>query len=558
MFHTMIMAKPDLTKGDEQFFLPSIVSHIDKHITHFNVIGTFDTGKQFAEFTNSIQALARAQPWAIPVTISTDPRHAFNENPQLANAAGPFSQWPEPIGLAALPSPKLQHAFYDTVRRDYLAVGLRGALHPQADLATEPRWSRTAGSMGEDAEVASTLCAAAVRGLQGDVLGPASISACVKHFPGGGPAKNGLDPHFAWGAEQVYPGDGWEYHLKPFRAAVDAGVNVVMPSYGKPMGTKFPEIAMAFNKPVMDVLRNDLGFDGVILSDWLILKDMPHPEILGDLATARAWGLEHLTPEERVVRALEAGIDQFGGDHDVTMVINVVKDGRVPESRIDESVRRILKNKFVLGLFDQPLVDAEAADTLVGTPEDMAAGYAAQKDAVTLLKNAKLNSTGLPLLPLPAGTKVYTEGFKQAIPLAGVTTVESPAEANVAVVRLKTPWTPTGQGPFARSFHHGPLEFPQDVLDHIHELSQKVPVVVEIFADRPPVLGTIDRDAAAVMLSYGLCEQGLSDVLFGYSPKGKLPFDLPRSDEAIQATKSDTPFDSKDPVYRYGHGLTYA
>lgn len=549
----MIMAEPDLTQGDDRFFLPPTQDHIDQHLSHFNIIGTFETAREFAEFTNTIQRAALSKPWGIPVTLSTDPRHAFNENPQLGNAAGPFSQWPESIGFAALASAKTSQVFADTVRRDYLAVGLRAALHPQADLATEPRWSRIAGSLGEDAEVASELCAAAINGLQGDTLSATSISACVKHFPGGGPEKDGLDPHFAYGAEQIYPGDGWEYHLKPFRAAVKAGVKVVMPSYGKPMGTKFPEVGMAFNKPVLDVLRNELGFDGVILSDWAILKEMPHPEVLGDLAVPRAWGVEHLSPEERVVRALEAGIDQFGGDFDTSLVLNVVKDGRVPEKRIDESVRRILKNKFDLGLFEQPLVDVDAAEAVAGRKEDVTAGLIAQKDAVTLVKNS--NASSAPVLPLKADAKVYVEGFTHGA--AGIHTVEAPEKADVAVIRLKAPWTPMGKGHFARAFHHGSLEFPQDVLDHIRQLSQIVPVIVEIFADRPCVLGTLDRDASAILLSYGLCEEGLKDVLFGHSPRGKLPFDLPRSDAAVAAAKSDTPFDSKDPFYRYGHGLVY-
>jgi beta-glucosidase len=420
-----------------------------------------------------------------------------------------------------------------------------------------PQWSRTSETLGEDAHVASELCAAAVRGLQGEggKLGTTSVSACVKHFPGGGPTKEGIDPHFEYGAEQAYPGDGWGYHLRPFRAAVNEGVSVVMPSYGKPVGTKFPEVGMAFNKPVLDILRKDMGFDGVIVSDWAIITEMPHPEVLGDVATPRAWGVEHLNPEERVVAVLDAGIDQIGGEYDVDLLLNIVRDGRVSESRIDESVRRLLKNKFDLGLFDNPFVDADAADAAVGNKANVAAGFTAQKDSVTLLKNDIHEATGRAVLPLAAHTKLYLEGFEHSI--EGLNTVDFPADADVAVVRLKAPWTPMGNGPFARSFHHGSLEFPQDVLDHIQELSETVHVVVEIFADRPAVLGSIATDATAILLSFGLCQQGLVEVLYGHPPRGKLPFDLPRSDAAVKAAKCDTPFDSKNPFYRYGYGLSY-
>jgi beta-glucosidase len=101
----------------------------------------------------------------------------------------------------------------------------------------------------------------------------------------------------AWGAEQDYPGDNFEYHLKPFRAAVDAGIRTVMPSYGKPMGTQFEEVAMAYNKEVLEgVLRKDLGFTGVVVSDWCILEGFP--ESGEDALAAKAWGVEHLSLEQ--------------------------------------------------------------------------------------------------------------------------------------------------------------------------------------------------------------------------------------------------------------------
>jgi beta-glucosidase len=130
--------------------------------------------------------------------------------------------------------------------------------------------------------------------------------------------------------------------------------------------------------------------------------------------------------------------------------------------------------------------------------------------------------------------------------------------ASVAVIRLKTNWTPVGKGLFARSFHHGSLSFPPETLQRVGEVAAKVPTVVEIYADRPPVLGSVNDDAGAVLLSFGVSPGALADVLFGeHEMKGRLPFDLPRSDEAVANSRGDTPFDTVDPVYKFGHGLSY-
>ena len=148
-----------------------------------------------------------------------------------------FSQWPEPIGLAATGDAALVQQFGDIARQEYLAVGIRVALHPMADLATEPRWARINGTFGEDAELASRMVSAYIRGFQGEKLGPHSVACMTKHFPGGGPQKDGEDPHFSYGKDQVYPGNNFDYHLIPFEAAFQAGTAQIMPYYGMPVGT---------------------------------------------------------------------------------------------------------------------------------------------------------------------------------------------------------------------------------------------------------------------------------------------------------------------------------
>lgn len=549
LFHMMIFAMP-LDMKPPMFPIPSTAEYLDMGITHFNIVGNFPSAAKFAEWTNALQAAA-AERGLPPVTLSTDPRHAFSDHPQLGMSAGAMSQWPEAAGLAALGSEERMFEFANIVRQEYRAVGISAALHPQADITTEPRWSRIHGSLGEDSGLAARLAAAHIRGLQGEAYGPTSVSACVKHFPGGGGQDGGLDPHFAWGAEQSYPGGmkTFEDHLKPFRAAVDAGVRVVMPGYGKPMGLKFPEVAFAFNKPVLDILP-EMGFEGVCLSDWAVISDMENAEEVGDLATARAWGVEHLSREERVLKALEAGVDQFGGEYCVDLLCGLVKDGKVAESRIDRSARKVLVDKFALGLYDRPTVDV-AGTSIVGCEEFMAAGLRAQKDSCVLLKKG--------VLPLSGGTKIFAEGWKDTAALsnAGMRLVDSPEEADVAVIRLKAPFEPMGKGDFTKLFHHGSLDFPESTLERVRSLAQKTKVVVEVYCDRPAILAEIDEVASSLLITFGIQEPALVDVLLGWEMKGRLPFDLPRSMEAVKAARSDTAFDV-DALYKFGYGLGYS
>ena len=262
-----------------------------------------------------------------------------------------FSQWPEPPGFGAIGDEKLVQEFADIARQEYLAVGLRAALHPMADLATEPRWARSNGTFGEDNEVAARLTAAYIRGFQGPEIGAESVACMTKHFPGGGPQKDGEDPHFDYGREQVYPGDNFDYHLPPFEAAFEAGTAMIMPYYGMPVGTAHEPVGFAFNKGIITgLLREKYGFDGVVCTDWGPLTDT---EIAGTAFPARAWGVEQLSVPARMAKALDAGIDQFGGEACPEVLVELVRSGQVSEARVDISVRRLLRDKFRLGLFER-------------------------------------------------------------------------------------------------------------------------------------------------------------------------------------------------------------
>jgi beta-glucosidase len=534
---------------------PSIASMIaDRRMNHFNVLGAATSGREFAQWHNTIQAFAREQPLAIPVTFSSDPRHGFTDNPLTAALAGPFSQWPEAIGLAAVGSAELVEEFADIARQEYLSVGIRVALHPQVDLATEPRWARVQGTFGEDVETVCRLTTAYIHGFQGHSgVGPRSVATMMKHFPGGGPQKDGEDPHFSYGREQVYPGGMFELHLRPFIAAIEAGGSQLMPYYGMPVGTDYEEVGFGFSRRVItELLRDHLGFDGIVCTDWGLLTD---GTFLGEPFPARAWGVEHLDVPDRLSMVIDAGCDQIGGEICTDVLVALVREGRVSEPRLDVSARRVLREKFALGLFEDPFLDEERAESTLGSPQFRAAGMAAQRRSVTLLTNTGDQGD---VLPLGEGLRVYSEGLDLTVLEAHGTPEAEPARADVAILRVAAPYEVRERG-FERVFHAGSLEFTEEQVAHIEGVCRQVPTVLVIYLDRPAVLGTLATAPAALVATFGVSDQALVDVLFGLDqPMGRLPFDVPSSMDAVTASRPDVPFDTAAPAFRCGHGLRYA
>ncbi len=524
-----------------------------QHILHINILGN-GTPTDIATWTNGLQAVAESSRLGIPVTISTDPRHAFAANPGTAMSAGSFSQWPEPIGFGAIGDAGVVENFANIARQEYRAVGIHLALHPMADLATEPRWGRIHGTFGEDAELAAKLIAAYIRGFQGDELGPESVACMTKHFPGGGPQKDGEDPHFPYGREQIYPGDNFDHHLIPFEAAFAAGTAQIMPYYGMPIDTDFESVGFAFSKAVITgMLREQYAFDGVICADWGVLNDS---HIFGKVLPARSWGVEHLSVPERARRAIEAGIDQFGGESCPEVIVELVRGGLVAEERIDQSVRRLLQDKFRLGLFEQPFVDVDRAKQIVGNESFRKAGELAQRSCITLLKNG--NTKHQTRLPLREGTRVFLDGFSSdSIENYDIVVTEL-IDAEVAIVRLSAPFEPRDQYPLESFFHSGDLSFPESEISRLTRLMEAKPTIVDIFLDRPAVIPEIADGAAVLLGSFGASDKALLDVIFGrHQPGGRLPFELPSSMDAVRNQKPDLPHDSANPLFPIGHGLTF-
>jgi beta-glucosidase len=536
MFHAPIFMNADGTLLDD-----AEERITGRHLNHFNIYFAPEP-RQHAEWHNRLQDLAKTTRLGIPVTISSDPRHSVGENFAAAWSGTGFSQWPEPIGFGALGDEDAVREFGDIARREYRAVGIHVALHPMADLATEPRWARIMHTFGEDGELAARLVAAYIRGFQGDELGPESIACMTKHFPGGGPQLDGEDAHFAYGKDQVYPGGMFDYHLRVFEAAFDAGTAQIMPYYGRPVGTPLEEVGFGFNRDVVTgLLRERYGFDGVVCTDWGLVTDAPLPD--GSVFAAKCWGVEELGVEERLAKIIEAGCDQLGGEELPEVLVELVRAGRIAEERIDTSVRRLLRDKFRLGLFDDPYVDPDEAERTCGSAPFRAAGERAQRRSAVVVSNNGV-------LPLREGVRVYADG------LAYDGAAESRDDADVAIVRRNAPFEPRTNGMVESLFHAGDLDFKEPELSALLELARTVPTVLVLHLERPAVIPELLEACAAVVAVFGASDEAVLDVLLGRaSPEGRLPFELPSSMDAVRAQLEDVPGDSPDPLFRFGHRL---
>ncbi|MFE2105865.1 glycoside hydrolase family 3 protein [Kitasatospora sp. NPDC059463] len=526
--------------GDQGPF-PSNAHLITEHgLTAFGMMAVPDA-RTMAEWNNHVQDLAAASRLGIPVTLASDPRHGFVSNPATAFTGGGFSTGPEPIGLAATDDAALVEEYAALIGRELRAVGIRIAIHPMADLATEPRWSRISGTFGEDPERASRIIAAYIRGLQGESVGPHSVACMTKHFPGGGPQHKGEDSHFAAGRRLVYPGGALDQHLRPFEAAFEAGTAQIMPAYAIPSGSGLAEVGANFNHDVITgLLRGRYGFDGVVCTDFNAITGMDVPGIVS--LPPRHWGVEELSVPEQVAMTLHAGADQLGGETDPELILGVVRSGAVTEARLDESVRRILRDKFRLGLFDDPYVDADAAVELVGTPEGRELGRRVQTRSLVRLAGGPL-----------AGGRIYVEGVDAEVAARYGTVVERPEDADVAVLRLATPYEKR-EGLLEQAFHSGSLEFEPAEAARVAALADAVPTAVVAQLERPAVLTPLAPHAALLVGEFGAADDVVLDAVFGRAPlTGSLPFDLPRSDAAVDAAREDVPFDTADPLFRFGH-----
>ena len=544
-----MMSSVGATKGIKQF-----------HLRHF-ILRANVSARLTAEWSNKLQALAESDGLGIPAIIASNPRNHITKDASIGLSVGAtvFSNWPGELGLSAMRDLKLVREFADIARQEWAAVGLRKGYMYMADLSTEPRWQRIEGTFGENADWVAKMITEVVLGFQGTKLSSNSVAMTTKHFPGGGAGVGGQDPHFEWGKFEHFPGNMFQNNLIPFKAAIKAGTSSIMPYYSIPQDTKYKQVAYAYNKEVIhDLLRDSLGFKGIVNSDTGPIDMMP-------------WGVEDISITERYKKAIEAGVNIFSGTGDPTKLLETVKSGMVDMKLIDNSVSRLLMEKFALGLFENPYVDEDAAEKLVGNAKFQARGDLAMRKSIVLLRNETKT------LPLKPKTKIYFESYFQRRGAASPSVVYQTKDNKYDVEFVKTPeeadyvllWlTPGAKALFQSDGSPLYLDMSRNSVDvnYVNTLTGKKPTILAINYTNPWVIDEIYNDQTkknikGVIATFGTTNEALLDIVLGkFNPTGKMPFTTPISEMAVEKQLSDVPGYLKGKEYslfKFNEGMSY-
>ena len=569
-----------------------------------------DGPETIARWNNKVQALCESLPWGIPALNCTDPRNEIKATDEFnAGSGGICSQWPTPLGLAATFDTTVVANFARTVRREYRALGFGTALSPQADLATDPRWRRVPGTFGENPELVRQFSSAYIHALQPEV------NCIVKHWPGGGAGEGGRDAHLSIGKYAVFPGGALQKHMDAF--CLDAGG--VMPyytvSYGQdPSGEN---VGNSYSSYIIDtLLRKRYGFEGIVCTDWGIVADYN-----GDPLTTggKCYGVEALTKGERILKALEAGVDEFGGSVYASWLMEAYKlwarkYGEVSaRERWESSARRILTAFFRSGVFENPYRDPAVAVDVLSDPDAQALGEEAQRRSIVMLKNRG------GILPVQPGAKVYIPlrnipgvysmtGRQKKAPYVGYsvdtaevarhyTLVDNPQEADFALVAISEPeggigyrdghympislqYSPytahaaravslAGGDPVEQSTNrsyrgrHIEVENASDLalVRDTKALMGEKPVVVLLQTTRPVVM-EFEPFSDAILVAFGVRSKAFMALVSGVcKPMGRLPMQFPASMDEVEMQREDVPQDmtpwrdTEGNTYDFGFGL---
>jgi beta-glucosidase len=536
-----------------------------------------------SQFMNAVQELSERTRLGIPSLFKSNSRNHMEIDARagINLESGSFSSWPKESGLAATRDMDLIADFAKIMAEEWRAIGLRGMYGYMADLSTEPRWYRVHETFTEDSELATDIIKVLIKNLQGEKLHSKSIALTIKHFPGGGPQEGGGDPHYTFGKNQVYPAGKFDYHLAPFKAAIDAGASSIMAYYGIPVGQPYlpNNVGMAFSKGILtDLLRTLLKFRGYVNSDTGIIGE-------------RAWGLENKSLDEQILIAIEAGTDILSGFSNNKQILNLVEAGKLPESRVNLSVTRLLKEQFELGLFENPYVDPNRAAYLVGNPSFQQKADLAQRKSIVLLQN----KTKLPMAE-PKGQdtlKIFTMGmntdlFKERewsnykvtsgdYNKAKKETLSAISkETDIAIIRVQVTNNAGSDRRFggadsteldflsfsemakAKSWKISPsLEDIQTVMETVG--AEKT--ILSIDFRQPYVLDEASGilNAAGILATFGVSDAAVMDIIMGkFNPTGKLPYALAKSSAAVVKQAPDAPgYPEEDTLFPFGFGLNY-
>jgi beta-glucosidase len=479
----------------------------------------------------------------IPLLFGLDVIHGFR------------TEFPIPLGMASTWDPSLVERASRVAALEASAIGIRWTFSPMVDIARDARWGRIAEGAGEDPYLGSEMAAAYVRGYQGSRLdAPDTMAACAKHYVGYGAAEAGRDYNTTEISEHTLR----EFYLPPFHAAVNAGAATLMSAFNSLDGVA----ASANPFTLTQVLRQEWGFKGMVVSDWSSIGELVAHGIAADDATAAR-------------RAFLAGVDMDMASslyHD--QLAQLVRSGAVPETKIDESVRRVLRVKLALGLFEHPYVDDGRAKRAFFLPESLQLAQTVAERSSVLLKNAS-TAGGKPLLPISKEVKTVAvigpladnpsdpEGLSTA-PKPAVLIPSFPAElarrlgegnvfrargggilkssdeeiaAAVAAAKradlviLTLGESPEMTGEAASRAHLGLPGRQQELLEAIANTGK--PVVLILFSGRPLTVPWAFEHVPAVLAAwFPGTEAGpaLARTLFGeFNPSGRLVVSWPRS-----------------------------
>ncbi|HEX7087182.1 MAG TPA: glycoside hydrolase family 3 N-terminal domain-containing protein [Vicinamibacterales bacterium] len=563
-----------MTQPDQEFLKdPSDVAtlFIGSVLSGGNSDPVTNTIEHWTAMYEALQAQALKTRLRIPLLYGVDAVHGHN------NVIGTVI-FPHNIGLGATRNPTLVEEVARLTAKEVRATGINWAFAPCVAVPRDERWGRTYEGFGEDPQLVAELGEAAVRGLQGDLGSPVSVAACAKHFVGDGGTTFGTgmpnsdQPGGRFPLDQgdmtIPEAEVRRIHLAPYINAIRAGVVTIMPSYSSWNGEKMS----GSRYWLTDVLKQELGFEGFLISDYNALDQLP-----GD----RAGQIE---------RSINAGMDMVmvpqAYREFITTLKGLVESGRVPVARIDDAVTRILRVKFAMGLMEQgwsPKADPALLES-VGSAAHRAVARRAVRESLVLLKNERGTLPFRPGLkrihvagaaaddlgvqcggwtiqwqgargPLTVGTTLRAAIEQSARRGTAVTYSadgSGAAGADVAVVVI-------GEPPSAEFFgDRRDLDLPAADVELVTRVKATgVPVVVVLLSGRPLIVNGVLSQADAFVAAWlpGTEGLGVADVLFGdYAPTGKLPMSWPKSNAQLPINVGDA---SYDPLFPYGFGLTY-
>ncbi|MFH1372063.1 MAG: glycoside hydrolase family 3 protein [Planctomycetota bacterium] len=508
--------------------------------------GGNNSATEWADLYDSLQARALATRLGIPIIYGIDAVHGHNK---VRDAV----VFPHNIGLGAANDPNLMERVGAVTAKEVAATGIDWTFGPCVAVARDERWGRTYESFAEDPQVHDNIVAAYVRGLQGmdaNMQGE-KIVACAKHYIGDGGTSGGVNAGNTI-CDEIFLR---AIHLPPYQRALEAGVGTFMTSYSSWNG----DDCVTHTWLITDLLKNELGFDGFVISDW---------EDIGSSSSS-------------ITNAINAGVDMSMAPSSwssfISTLRNQVNDNYVPMSRIDDAVRRILRIKFRAGLFEHPYTDRTLLSSF-GSPEHRAVAREAVRKSLVLLKNANgvlpiaknadvfvAGSSADSLIRQCGGWTIHWQGMDFDNETTGTTILEGiqglstgsvtfnangsgAAGHDVAIVVV-------GEAPYAEGAgDDDDLHLSSTDISTINTVRDSgVPYVIVLISGRPMIITDEIADADGFVAAWlpGTEGQGIADVLFDdYGFTGQLSFSWPRDMGQIPINVGDA---SYDPLFEYGY-----